>query len=134
MRGSSFLVVLFLAILWYSCGSSKKVPKNKEVIEEKVVIANDSLEYEIIILDQGFTTYLNSIAKPKWYYSESYYKTKNIFYVQEWNIRVRNSIMNRTSVFENEINYDSKINYGLEVEYLLFSYFKFVEYKYKVKF
>ena len=32
--------------------------------EKPVVIANDSLEYEIIILDIGFTLYLNTMPGP----------------------------------------------------------------------
>ena len=102
--------------------------------QEVVVIANDSLEYEIIIMDQGFQTYLNSIAKPMWYYSESYYIIKNKFYVTEWNIRVREPYRYQPAIYEQRIDYDPNANYGMEVNYKLYNYFKFVEYKYKVSF
>lgn len=128
------ILFLMTCLFMFSCKSGKE-PVNTTKDEIKpVVIANDSLEYEIIIIDQGFDTYLNSIAKPKWYYSESYYRTKNILYVTEWNIRARQPMRYSPNLYEQAINYDGNIDYGLEVNYKLFNYFKFVEYKYKVRF
>ena len=129
------------AILFYcccislvvSCKSTKDKSLAKVAAEDIVVIANDSLEYEIIIIDQGFQTYLNSIAKPKWYYSKAYYQAKNKFYVTEWNIRVRNPQRYSPNIYEQQIDYDFNVDYGLEVDFKLYNYFKFVEYKYKVK-
>ena len=134
MNYYKLLIVFFLLVLAFSCHGIKNSIKNTENNEERVVIANDSLEYEIVIIDQGFSNYLVSIAKPMWYYSESYYKTKNIFYVQEWNVRARDPSRYSTQIYALEINYASSIDYGLEVNYKLFNYFKFVEYKYKVNF
>jgi hypothetical protein len=133
MSVRNILLVLIVVGCVYSCKIAKETSVKKVTKEERVVIANDSLEYEIIIIDQGFTTYLQSIAKPKWYYSEAYYKTKNTFYVTEWNIRVREPFNYSTNIYEQPIEYDANIDYGLEVDYLLYTYFKFVAYKYKVK-
>ena len=119
--------------LMISCKSTKDKSLPKVASEEIVVIGNDSLEYEIIIIDQGFQTYLNSIAKPKWYYSKAYYQTKNKFFVTEWNIRVRNPQRYSPNIYEQQIDYDINVDYGLEVDFKLYNYFKFVEYKYKVK-
>lgn len=123
------LLVLFII----SCGStSKTTVRNEDKIPEGAVrIANDSLEYEIIIFDIGFDTYLKTTAQPQWYYSKEYLETKNKFYVTEWNIRVQNPFKYNPKIYENIINYNFTIDYGLEVNYKLFNYFKFVEYKYK---
>lgn len=127
--------ILLLAIVIYSCGSSHNTLKSNtdNTEEEAVVIKNDSLGYEIIIFDIGFTTYLNSIAKPMSYNSQEYLETKNMFYVTEWNIRANNPFR-YGGLYENQIDYSPHIDYGLEVNYKLYNYFKFVEYKYKIRF
>ncbi|WP_372745498.1 DUF6146 family protein [Lutibacter sp.] len=134
MKNIFYCLALTLSIV--SCGSNLKTvnTENNNLPEGAVRIANDSLEYEIIIIDIGFETYLNTIAKPITYYSEEYYKLKNKFYVTEWNIRARNPLRYNSSIYENVINYDFNIDYGLEVNYKLYNYFKFVEHKYKQKF
>ena len=54
------------------CNTTYPVKNSKESKEKPVIISNDSLEYEVIIIDTGFTLYLNTIAKPKNYYSLNY--------------------------------------------------------------
>ncbi|MFD1293760.1 DUF6146 family protein [Lutibacter holmesii] len=124
-----FVLIFFII----SCGSTSKttVKNKKNTSEEAVRIANDSLEYEIIIFDIGFNTYLNTIAQPQGYYSLQYLENKNKFYVSKWNIRVQNPYKYNPKIYENIIDYDFSTDYGLEVNYKLFNYFKFVEYKYK---
>ena len=128
--------LLAFGFVFFSCASSPKktIIQDIKLPEEAVRIANDSLEYEIIIFDVGFETYLNTIAKPDWYYTQDYLETKNRFYITEWNIRVNNPRRYNPSIYENQINYDFNIDYGLEVNYKLYNYFKFIEYKYKEKF
>ncbi|MDO9036949.1 MAG: DUF6146 family protein [Lutibacter sp.] len=124
-------VGLFIA----ACSSTTKTAtKDGNFEQEAVRIANDSLEYEIIIMDIGFETYLNTIAKPMNFYSQEYYENKNRFYVTEWNIRALNPLRYRKDIYENQIDYDFNVDYGLEVNYKLYNYFKFVEYKYKQRF
>ena len=131
MKNLFYLLAFGLVV--FSCASSPKKTtiQDTKLPEEAVRIANDSLEYEIIIFDVGFETYLNTIAKPDWYYTQEYLETKNRFYITEWNIRANNPRMYNPSIYENQINYDFNIDYGLEVNYKLYNYFKFVEYKYK---
>ena len=127
-----YLVTVFFIV---GCSStSKTTKKDTQLPEGAVRIANDELEYEIIIIDPGFETYLLTIAKPANFYSQSYYETKNKFYVMEWNNRARNPLAYNPNIYENVIDYDFNINYGLDVNYKLFNYFKFVEYKYKQQF
>lgn len=126
--------LLIIGFIIFSCGTTKKVnTTNSDTnLEEAVVIKNDSLEYQIIIYDVGFSTYLNTIALPENYYEQSYYENKNIFYVTEWNIRASNPIR-YGDFFTNRIDYNPMVDYGLEVNYKLYNYFKFVEYKYKIR-
>ena len=126
-------VYLFLSALFiWSCAtkttlSKKSIPKK----EEPVRIANDSLEYEITIIDIGFNSYL-AMAKPQTFYTVDYLESKNRIYVSFWNERYRTGY--KPNLYENEINYKYDIHYGLEVNYLLYNYFKFVEKKYGEKF
>jgi len=126
-------VFLFLSTLMiWSCATKTTISKKSiSKKEEPVRIANDSLEYEITIIDIGFNSYL-ATAKPKTFYTVDYLESKNRIYVSFWNERYRNGY--KPNLYENEINYDYNIHYGLEVNYLLYNYFKFVEKKYGEKF
>ncbi|NVK52400.1 MAG: hypothetical protein HWD85_05655 [Flavobacteriaceae bacterium] len=127
----TFLYLCLIGFFIWSCSSVPK--KTNTTKEEPVVIANDSLEYEIIIIDVGFTAFLNSEAKPKTYLSESYLKNKNQRYVTEWNARVRNPQRYNPNIYENIIDYNPNLNYGLDVNYKLYWYFKFAEKKYRMR-
>jgi len=131
-------IIYYLAIGLFIVGcvsTTNTTSKNNANLPDGAVrIANDDLEYEIIIVDIGFETYLHSIAKPANFYSQNYYENKNKFYVTEWNIRAQNPLRYNSNIYENVIDYDFNIDYGLDVNYKLFNYFKFVEYKYKEKF
>ncbi|HEY9168360.1 MAG TPA: DUF6146 family protein [Lutibacter sp.] len=129
----TLLYYVTLGLFIVACTSTTKTTETNS--SDKVVrIANDSLEYEILIIDIGFETYLNTIAKPMNFYSKEFYETKNKFYVTEWNIRAGNPLRYRSDIYENKIDYDFYVDYGLEVNYKLYNYFKFVEHKYKQRF
>ena len=123
--------ILIIGVIFYACSSSpSKSLKTKK--EKPVVIANDSLEYEIIIIDVGFNAYLNSIAKPMGFYTQSFLENRNNIYVINWNLRAQNPLKYDGSIYENVIQYNSRINYGMEVNYKLFNYFQFAQQKYKM--
>ncbi len=127
--------ILFLSIIGsmiWACSSSPMKNTSNTPKEEPVVIANDSLEYEIIIIDPGFTTFLNSIAKPEGFYSQQYLENKNRLYVTTWNYRAQNPLQFNSTVYENVIDYNPNINYGYEVNYKLFNYFEFAQRKYRM--
>lgn len=130
MRTLIYFFTISLFIIGCSTTTKTVTTNNTKLPEEAVVIANDTLEYEIIIIDLGFKLYLNTIAKPANYYSQKYYETKNQFYVTRWNIRAQNPLRYDDSIYENVIDYDFNTDYGLDVNYKLYNYFKFVEYKY----
>lgn len=127
----SFAIISFLI---FSCGTpNKAVVNNNDQKEEPVRIANDSLEYEIIIFDIGFNTYLNSIARPMGFYEQSFLEARNIVYVTEWNIRAMNPTRYNPNIYENVIDYQPHIDYGMEVNYKLYNYFQFAQRKYNMR-
>lgn len=88
---------------------------------DTVRIANDSLEYEVIIIDPGFNTWLASRARPRGYYDQPYLENKNRIWVMEWNTRVMQP-QRYGDLYQMRIDYDPNINYGYEVNYLLYNY------------
>lgn len=125
-----FFLLLVSGFFW-ACGSS---PKNTPIDQKEppVVIANDSLAYEITIIDPGFTYFLNAVAQPEGYYSQNYMESRNRAWVNTWNIRARNPMQFNASIYENIIDYQPNIDYGYEVNYKLFNYFLFAQQKYKM--
>ena len=132
MKFIHHLNYILIIMLFCACGSYPVKNQNNESTsnEEPVVIANEELQYEIIIIDPGFTTYLNTVARPEEYYSQTFLEAKNRIYVVVWNNRARNPLSYNNTIYENIIDYDPNINYGLEVNYKLYWYFKFAEQKY----
>ncbi len=100
---------------------------------DTVRIANDSLEYEVIIIDPGFSTWLVSMAQPRNFHSLIYLETKNQIYVNEWNNRVMQPQRYNPNLYEMTINYDPNIRYGYEVNYLIYNYMIYFQNTYKQK-
>lgn len=129
------LTVIVLIITIYGCSSSKQVNQKKELTstnekQDTIRIVNEELEYEIIILDVGFDSWLVT-QKPMSYYSNQTLRVKNIFYVSEWNQRVSQPFRYNSDLYQQTIDYSPNIDYGLEVNYLLYQYFQFFQKKYK---
>lgn len=98
--------------------------------EEPVEIADDETEYQIIIIEPGFNTWLLSIARPEGYYSQSYLENRNAIMVTNWNQRVMQPQQWNPNLYEMQINYDPNIDYGYEVNYKLYNYFIYFQRKY----
>lgn len=127
-------ILVVVSLLIFSCGTQQKTTTTTQTEEEQPVrIANDSLEYEIIIIDPGFSNYLATRARPMSYYSQSFLETRNRIYVSEWNNRARNPSRYGANIYENIIDYQPNIDYGLEVNYKLFWYFQFAQRKYNMR-
>ena len=126
----NFILSTLLLLILTSCGSSKPMASFTAVKDsDKVVIANDSLEYEVIIIDSGFSTYLATTAYPRNYYSQSFLENKNNMWIREYNARARQG----KSLYEMPIDYESNIDYGYEVNYLLYNYMVYFQNKYNQK-
>ena len=121
----SFLfLVSFTFFFLFSCNTNKKFSSenSEKLTSDTIHISNPDLEYDVIIIDAGFTSWFNSYAKPKGFYSQSYLETRNKFWILEWNNRARNSIQNNSNLYEMEINYDNTTNYGYNVNYMIYNY------------
>ena len=130
-----FLLLCFISVLIFSCNTTKKTAENDSdpvVAKEQdtVRIANDELEYEIIIIDPGFNSWLFSRARPRGFYDQIYFESRNRVLVNEWNQRVLQPSRYNPNLYEMQINYEHNINYGYEVNYLLYNYFLYFQLNY----
>ncbi|WP_029209558.1 DUF6146 family protein [Aquimarina agarilytica] len=128
MRSLFYYIILFLFLS--ACATKKERNFSTTEKEKAVRIANDSLEYELIVFDIGFNRFLNSQAQPRGYYGINYLENKNILFVTEYNIRASNPIQ-YSDIYGPQIDYQNHIHYGYEVNYLLFNYFLFFQKKYR---
>jgi hypothetical protein len=133
-----FVVVLCSSLIFLGCVGTKTTPeisdKEKQVFTSKVAdtveISNAESNYEIIIIEPGFNVWLQSVARPEGYYSQSFLENRNLLYVIEWNNRVMNALQYNPQLYELQINYDSFVDYGYEVNYKLYNYFIYFQRKY----
>jgi hypothetical protein len=100
------------------------------VANDTVRIANEELEYEIIIIEPGFHSWMLGRAKPEGYYSQSYLETRNRIWVVEWNQRVIQPGRFNPNLYLMQIDYDPRIDYGYEVNYKLYYYFVYFQLQY----
>lgn len=128
------LVVIVLAFV-ASCKTSDKMASNDSespsTEQDTIRIANDKLEYEIIIIEPGFNSWLERMAKPEGYYSKEFLEGRNQIYVAEWNRRVLQPSVYNTNLYELQIDYNHTIDYGYDVNYKLYNYFIYFQLHYK---
>ncbi|MFD2562594.1 DUF6146 family protein [Aquimarina rubra] len=134
MKNSIYIFILALCI--YSCGTTKDRKldtTSTTATSDTLRIANDDLEYEIIIIEPGFNNWLVT-QQPRGYYNQQFLEIRNRQYVIEYNQRVVQPQRFDPNLYIQQINYDQYTDYGYEVNYLLFNYFKYFEQRYKQKF
>lgn len=135
MRNIIFIVVLSIAI--YSCGSGNQTisstPPTQTKTNDTIRIANEDLEYEIIIVEQGFDSWLVS-QPPRGFYGQTKLESKNRQFVTEYNSRVLQPNKYPRGLYSEQINYDPGTDYGYEVNYLLYNYLVYFQEKYNQKF
>lgn len=96
---------------------------DKAVQNDTIRIANEELEYEVIIIDPGFNSWFYSYAKPRDFYSQQYLEARNRVWVTEWNTRANQG----KRLFDMSIDYQNNINYGYEVNYMLYNYLTYFQ-------
>lgn len=137
MKKGIYIYIFLILFVIVACSTQKTniaaTKKPATSINDTIRIANDELEYEVIIIDSGFSTWLASMALPRNYYSQSYLENKNRQYVQEWNSRVSQPQRYNPNLYEMRIDYDPTINYGYEVNYLIYNYMIYFQNTYKQK-
>ena len=132
------VVLVGLVILSWGCSSTSNTSKPLKFSKEKklaynskksdtVRIANDSLEYEIVIIQPGFQNFLAGTARPRGFYSLSFLEARNDIFTVNFNQRVNNPQLFDPVLYQVPVNYDSSIDYGYEVNYLLYNYYIFFQ-------
>ncbi|WP_268846005.1 DUF6146 family protein [Flavobacterium aestivum] len=135
MKNLIYISIILLAIIGCSSSQSTVPTKDTSKAESKdtIKIANKDLNYEVIIIESGFDTWLNSTAHPRGFYSQKYLEDKNYRYIMEWNNRVSQPLRYSPNLYEMRIDYDPNIDYGYEVNYLIYNYMIYFQNKYKQK-
>ena len=120
-----FFSYFFLSVLMlYGCASGGMVnptSTGENIIKEQP----EEEEYDIIIDDPGFYTWLSIYGYPTGYHSNDYYRHKNNALTSEWNSRFYSR--GGRYPYNFSINYDPSIDYGFNVNYKLFHYFRFLK-------
>jgi len=133
MKNIIFILLLCFGI--FSCKTSHKTAvltsNDANTSQDTVRIANDELEYEILIIEPGFNSWMMGRAKPEGHYSLSFLENRNALYVSEWNNRVLQPFRYNPNLYEMQIDYSPFINYGYEVNYKLYYYFIYFQLHYK---
>lgn len=107
-----------------SINQSKKVANT--ITTDTLKITNKALDYEIVIIDPGFTGWFNAYAKPRGYYSQQYLEARNREWVMAWNMRAANpAVYGHGALFT--IDYQNTIDYGYEVNYMLYYYLTYFQ-------
>jgi hypothetical protein len=123
----NLLPVVIIVLLIISCNTQNNVSSTDTraaataTASDTIRIANEELEYEVIIIDPGFNTWLASRARPRGYYSQQHLENKNRFWVTEWNSRFLQP-QRYGDLYLMQIDYNNNIDYGYEVNYLLYNY------------
>ena len=114
---------VFSALL--ACNSSKTQKKfdDKPKLESDTIrISNNEIEYDVIIIDGGFTSWFNTYARPRSFYTQSYLEARNRVWVLEWNRRAMLPSQYNPNLYEMTINYETNVDYGHEVNYMIYNY------------
>jgi hypothetical protein len=128
-----YLLPLFFLFSIIGCSVQKQDNEDVESSKTKndtIRIANDSLEYEIIIIEPGFDAWL-ATQRPRGYYNQNFLEQRNVLFVTIYNQRVLSPFQYNPNLYQQQINYNSNVDYGYEVNYLLYNYFLYFQQKYR---
>ena len=137
MKNLFYIVTFVIISVIFGCNPPSKTisesqPNTK--LNDTVRIANDDIEYEVIIIDGGFKYWLNSTARPRGFYTQNYLESRNIPWVIEWNNRARSPKNSRDrELYLLQIDYQNGTDYGYEVNYLLYNYLVYFQIKNNIR-
>lgn len=130
-----FFYALALTVFIIGCATTntnKDIADTANGFSDTVRIANDSLEYEILIIEPGFNAWLVT-QRPRGFYEQVWLENRNISRVIQYNNRVLNATQFDPNVYIQQIDYQRGTDYGYEVNYLLHNWFVFFEKRYNQK-
>ena len=125
--GIFFLLSIFVLL---ACNTTKPISKGDAETAKINSTEQDSTEYELIVFDAQYDTFL-AMQPSKEFYSNQYYRNWNIQYVSEWNNRHANPLRYGT-FYETMIDYQTNIDYGIDLNHQLYNYFLFIEKEYDI--
>ncbi|MBC7438801.1 MAG: hypothetical protein H7250_02280 [Flavobacterium sp.] len=127
----NYISISLILLIIFACSATKTniagLKESEKLKSDTIKIANAALEYEIIIIDAGFSNWFNFNAKPRNFYSQDYFETRNKIWVNEWNVRAMQPSVYNSNLYEMRIDYEPNINYGYEVNYMLFNYLNYFQ-------
>lgn len=136
MKNSLYIIAITLFVI-LGCNTKRPAVTSSDIEltpqNDTIRIANDELQYEVIIIDPGFSSWLAGRAHPRGYHSLSYLENKNRMFVNEWNSRVLQPQQYSPNLYEMTIDYQPQIDYGYEVNYLIYNYMIYFQNTYKQK-
>lgn len=120
---------LFFLLVAMGCSSGQNIG-SKTTGDNILLEQQDENEYDIIIDDPQFSSWLASYGYPENWHDNSYYRQKNNILVSEWNSRFHSRGGRFPYTFN--INYDYNTDYGFDVNYQLFHYFRYMVARYRI--
>lgn len=129
-----FIIVLILIASCKSYNKNQTIDNDNEnslVKSDTVSISSDETDYEILIIEPGFNSWLASTARPSGFHSQQWLESRNIILVQAWNQRNLQPSVYDPNLYELRIDYDSRTDYGYDVNYKLYNYFLYFQLTYK---
>ncbi|MFC6096197.1 DUF6146 family protein [Flavobacterium qiangtangense] len=125
MKNLFYIVFLFAIIVGCSTSMTNKSFETEptKITGDTIKIANEELEYEVIIIDPGFTSWFNAYARPRNYYSLAFLEARN----RDWTLSWNNKFYQGSRLFDMPLNYENNIDYGYEVNYMIFNYLTYFQ-------
>jgi hypothetical protein len=126
MKNNVALIILVICL----CACTGKRQMAGLTLNDKTSGTDDTITYELLIIDPGFENWFLTYRKPLWYHSQTYLEMWNRRYVSAWNSKYLTG--RNARFFESYIDYQPHIDYGLELNHKLFYYFQYVEKRLKI--
>lgn len=126
------LLLMFLIIGSVSACTSLNTTEQEK--KESVALKpekDEDGEWDLEVIDTQYIYFLNAIAQPMSYYTESTLKARNRILVNEWNAHFVSG--RYQDIIQSQIEYNPEEKYGLKFEYKLYQVFAYVQWKYKLR-
>ena len=126
------LLIVFLSLLVGSCASNNEAEMAVELEEniDTIKIANDSLKYELVFIEEGFYDWMKAEAQPRSTFSQEYLEEMNFKMIDTYNFRCQDKYL-YADLYPKPIHYDTRVDYGFEFNYLLYNYLLFFQKRYR---
>ena len=126
------LLLMFLIIGSVSACTSLNTTEQEK--KESVALKpekDEDGEWDLEVIDTQYNYFLNAVAQPMSYYTESTLKARSRILVNEWNAHFVSG--RYQDIIQSQIEYNPEEKYGLKFEYKLYQVFAYVQWKYKLR-